>query len=236
MNRRLDFADVDECLKRGLGTVIYEGPEGRLVRSGRAEEPMFGPVMSDITDGEALLRAIDRCGLRHYDLFTVHSDSAVRVLLEELHMSGAEYCTQVVYDRSAPPAPIDTSQVRLLTEEYAPFCAAHYHPEDGDRTAEMRRKLRKGEMWGIFDGDTIAGFIGIHREGSMGYLEVLPEYRRRGYAMVLETFLIGEYLRRGWLPYGHVVAGNDASLAVQRKMGFTPAEAPAVWVWRDDEE
>ena len=235
MNGKLDFADLNECLKRGLGTLLYEGPEGRLVRPGRAEEPLRGPIMTDITDGKTLVEVLRRCGREKHFLFTVHSEDAARALVEELGMSGGEPCTQVVYDRTEPPEGIDTSHIRLLTEEYAPFCAAHYHPEDGDRTAEMCRKLRKGEMWGIFEGDTIAGFIGIHGEGSMGYLEVLPEYRRKGYAMALETFLIGEYLRRGWLPYGHVIKGNEASLAVQRRMGFTAAEAPAIWVWRDDE-
>ena len=35
----------------------------------------------------------------------------------------------------------------------------------------------------------LAGFIGIHTEGSIGLLFVLPEQRRKGYAEELESFM-----------------------------------------------
>lgn len=86
-------------------------------------------------------------------------------------------------------------------------------------------------MWGLFEGNAIAGFIGMHPEGSMGLLEVLPEYRRRGYGYLLEAYLIRLHLQRGWTPYCHVVKGNEASLRLQKKLGFEFAEKPAIWVF-----
>lgn len=86
-------------------------------------------------------------------------------------------------------------------------------------------------MWGLFDNGTLAGFIGMHDEGSMGLLEILPEYRRRGYGYLLEGCLIRLHLECGWVPFCHVVEGNDASMRLQEKLGMTFSELPAIWVY-----
>lgn len=54
----------------------------------------------------------------------------------------------------------------------------------------------------------------------MGLLEVLPQFRRRGLAEVLEVGLIAQQLHRGLLPYCHVRLGNTASEALQTKLGL----------------
>ena len=51
-----------------------------------------------------------------------------------------------------------------------------------------------------------------------------------GYAMQLEAHLITTALRDGHTPYCHVVEGNEVSLHLQRKMGLTCAELPAIWL------
>ena len=71
----------------------------------------------------------------------------------------------------------------------------------------------------MVDG-ALAGFAGIHQEGTMGLLEVLPQFRRRGLAEVLEVGLIAQQLHRGLLPYCHVRLGNTASEALQTKLGL----------------
>lgn len=71
---------------------------------------------------------------------------------------------------------------------------------------------------------------GFHDDGSMGMLEILPPFRRRGYAAQLEAFLIAAALKEGRTPYCHVVDGNEASLYLQRKMGLTCTRLPAIWV------
>ena len=75
-------------------------------------------------------------------------------------------------------------------------------------------------LGGLVDG-VLAGFAGIHQEGAMGMLEVLPQFRRRGLAEVLEAALIDQQLRRGRFPYCHVRHGNTASEALQQKLGLT---------------
>lgn len=69
-----------------------------------------------------------------------------------------------------------------------------------------------------------------HDDGSMGMLEILPPFRRRGYAAQLEAFLIAAALSDGRTPYCHVVDGNEASLRLQQKMGLICTRLPAIWV------
>lgn len=65
----------------------------------------------------------------------------------------------------------------------------------------------------------------------MGILAILPEFRRRGLASLLESWVIGRQLREGRVPYGHVIDGNGASTALQQSLGLTKAELPAIWVF-----
>ena len=146
-------------------------------------------------------------------------------------------CTQWVYGGSQPPR-VPAAEVRPITEEYLPLCAAHYHPED-DEAAYLRSRMEAGQLWGLFEDGQLAAFIGVHHEGSMGILEVLPEHRRRGLAMALEGWLIRWHLERGWTPFCHVYEDNPASHALQKKLGLTPAPEQVVWLHRpygEDEE
>lgn len=57
MYNQWNSANVDQLvLRKGDGCVLYSGPEGRVVRNDHL-------VMSDITDGEALVDILRRLGL-----------------------------------------------------------------------------------------------------------------------------------------------------------------------------
>ena len=106
----------------------------------------------------------------------------------------------------------------------------------GDRIVIMRDGFihQIGTPQEVFDHPAnlfVAGFIGTHSEGSMGMLEVLPEFRRKGYGLALEQFLIAWHLSRGWTPFGHVIDGNEPSLRLQQKAGMVCAGLPAIWLF-----
>ncbi|MGI6212693.1 MAG: GNAT family N-acetyltransferase [Anaerovoracaceae bacterium] len=74
-----------------------------------------------------------------------------------------------------------------------------------------------------------AGFAGRHAEGSLGLLEVLPEYRRRGLATMLEQYFIRKIRGAGEVPYCYVAEDNEASLALQRKVGMAISDELFYW-------
>lgn len=228
MYNQWNSANVDQLvLRKGDGCVLYSGPEGRVVRDGA------GVVISDITDGEVLVDILRRLGLESAGLFCLLGP-AVEAVAGAFGLKKGVPCTQWVYGGSEPPQ-VPAAEVRPITEEYLPLCAARYHPED-DQAPYLRGRMEAGRLWGLFEDGQLAAFIGMHPEDSMGILEVLPEYRRRGLAMTLEGWLIRWHLERGWTPYCHVYEDNPASHALQKKLGLTPAPDPVVWCWRPHED
>jgi tRNA (guanine37-N1)-methyltransferase len=117
--------------------------------------------------------------------------------------------------------------IDTLNLDWADFVSAHYSMDD---MSYIRSRITAGEIWGLFRGEEILGFIGLHAQGSMGMLEILPEHRRLGYAEYLLTFLTNKLLAEGVLPHDHIIVGNEASVRLQQKLGFEISERTLWWV------
>ena len=96
----------------------------------------------------------------------------------------------------------------------------------------VRSRLESGTVIGLFDQDSLMGFIGEHTEGAMGMLVVLPDYRRMGVGETLEKLLINKILSEGRTPYCDVDARNIKSLALQEKLGMTRTELDTFWFFK----
>ena len=108
---------------------------------------------------------------------------------------------------------------RDLDESDIPFVKEHYDAPAAAQPGVIEGCIADG-MIGAEGEEGLYGFIGIHKEGAIGFLYVLPEYRKRGIAMELEKRMIRKQLDRGLLPYCHVQAHNTASLNLQKKIGM----------------
>jgi 8-oxo-dGTP diphosphatase len=65
-----------------------------------------------------------------------------------------------------------------------------------------------------------AAWAGIQDDGAMGFMHVLTEYRRHGYAKEVTIDLIQKYREAGRMPFVHIVRTNQASVALAKSMGF----------------
>lgn len=137
-------------------------------------------------------------------------------------------CLQAVYTGGPISIVRDDVLVRQLDISDMPFILENYH-HPGSNEDHIRERLND-YMAGAFIGGKCAGFTGIHEEGAMGLLEVLPEYRRRGIAELLEAHLINWCLQNSRLPYCHVLTNNTASIALQKKLKLTLDEKPLYWL------
>lgn len=218
-----DNVDIWELITQEGGSILYEGAEGVI-----AAKP-DGTVLSDILDGDTLCARLEALSLSNSEQFAVKSRSAVDALKKRFGLSGEMPCTQWVYCKEQPPI-WEASDIRPLTEEFVPIAAAHYHLVD-DSADYIRNCVETERIWGLFEENQLAGFIGMHGEGSMGMLEVFPKFRRKGYGYRLEAFLIDWHLRQGRHAYCHVVDGNEASVRLQTKLGLTKAPLPVIWVY-----
>ena len=223
----LNLIDQTELLRREHGRALYEGPEGSVLCSADGRT-----VFSDIQYIPSLRALLRTLTPPQADTFSVKSPEAADLVTELTSLTGRADCAQWVYCRDAAPDFDRSADVRPLPREDVPLAAPHYGLL-GDCTEFFYEQSAAGRLFGLYENGTLAGFIGLHHEGSMGMLEILPEFRRKGYGFTLEAFLIDWHLQRGWVPWCHVIDGNSASTALQKKLGMTEAEWPDIWVFAD---
>ncbi len=137
-------------------------------------------------------------------------------------------CYQAVYTNGSIPRKRSDILIRQLTLEDMPFVLQNYHHPGANRE-HIEARIREYMIGAFIDG-CCAGFAGIHEEGSIGLIEVLPEYRRRGIAEALESQVINWCIQNGRLPYCHVLTDNTMSLALQRKLNLTLDPKPLYWL------
>ena len=111
------------------------------------------------------------------------------------------------------------------------YVCEHYSKSDIGGLEHIRQAIGAGMLGAFVDG-TLAGFAGFHSEGSIGLLEVLPAYRRRGLGEALLRGAVRLALERGQYAFGQVLIDNAPSLALQKKVGMTVAREPLYWLFR----
>ena len=131
----------------------------------------------------------------------------------------SNYCSNVAYlkqERLAWDCP--GLVIRPFRLDEVPAFLAHYDMENAD---EARAHIEKGELFAAEYEGKLAGFMGLHDDGSMGLLEVFPEYRKLGIGRAIEKFFINFCLDRGWTPYGQVFLDNEKSFSLQQNLGMS---------------
>lgn len=206
-----------EALRRGIGTTLY------------AQD---GCVLLDIGNDQAFIWASD-LDLGHA-VASMLTDALTVGILEPALTDGLERSLDLhvrepfhtaVYRRKAHLRVAKTKDIRVLDESYADTVLEHYsHPQYVNPDL-LLAALGRGDFLGAFESDELVGFIGEHPEGAIGLLEVFEGYQGKGWGRALEASKINQSLDRGQTPWLEVFAGNEASLALQRKLGLTVSSA-----------
>lgn len=219
----LQNAPLLAALQRGTGTLIAGGGEGTLLREASGVH-----MLSAVSRRAAaeLLEALPACT----SLMVCQSELADLPAERYALAIGAD-CRQAVY--TGGPLPLDdTLTFRAPDERELDLIDETYDLDDRAGLAALRDR---GMLFAGFAGADFVGYVGRHREGSVGLLNVFPPYRRRGYGQRLETFILNRVVAAGELPYCQVFTGNKASLALQAKLGWVLAEKPICWLFPPEE-
>lgn len=187
-----------------------------------------GAVMMSAADEETARRMLAESPCA--GLFVAHQAFYLSTVQALYPFSRTLVCRQAVYRGKKPLAPAPcAAEIRRLNGRFLPFLMEHYTHADDE--SYLRERLEQGAMFGAFVQDACAGFIGTHAEGSIGMLEVLPEFRRRGIAAALETFLVNALLREDRVPFAQIVTGNAASFSLHKKLGFDFSSGTLCWLF-----
>lgn len=229
---KLHHAGMLELIARGQAELFFEGEEGILLRDKKSD--IFMLTVKNREAGEHILDVVfgtadvSMPALKQADMFVVHQECMVCAVKERFGLKLWSGCYILSYTRKEL-LPKKNADIRRLDISYLEAVTSHYKLAEEDEIAE---RLSGGNIFGIFVEDRLAGFIGEHTDGSMGMLEVFPEYQRQGLAAALETDLANRTLQKGYMPFGYVKEDNTASLRLQEKMGFYRAKEKVWWLVR----
>lgn len=218
------YIDMIENLRRGRGELLYSGEDGIIIRDAKAETYM--------------LAALDESGAKHIVsripheegvwMFVVHQECLLSAMKERYHIMEKTPFKQTVYTNRVMLPVAGELSIQTLNEDYLAGILEHYRMAPSEEY--IRERLISGNLFGAFVEGRLAGFAGIHAEGSLGMLEVLEAYRKQGIGRALEAYLINQHLSLGYTPYGNVVPDNEASIRLQEKIGLRISKEVMFWV------
>ena len=209
---------IHECISRGIGRVLAAEP-GLVLH-----EILPGELQIFARDGERAARVT--AGTYRPRLLTLFGPCSREPLERRLGLVCETPYHLAIY-QEAIPLQTDGRDVRTLGPDFSSQLRRRYSHPEFYSVGQFEAMLSEGRILGGFEGGELVGFVGVHPEGSIGLLEVFEGHRRQGWATQLESEMINRHLERGWIPWGQVFEGNEASLALQRRLSMlvTPAWA-----------
>ena len=216
----LSYIDILEPLRRRTADIIYAQNDGVVIYERNSQACMI--TMQELEKCKSIIH------FEKYHLFAVHQKN----ISEWIQQKGKFYHGFEVYQAAYGKKEtimdcFDT--IRALTCDYTDQVCQNYEAMDDRKYIETL--IDRKQLWGIFDHGALAGFIGEHLEGSMGLLEVFPEYRRKGYGYKLESYLINRFLQLNEVPFCQVMTDDVESLALQQKLGMDISRQTTIWLF-----
>jgi tRNA (guanine37-N1)-methyltransferase len=217
-NKPLLHAMMTQSIRRGNADVLFDRPDGVMIYDRKAKSHMLA------AGTEAAAREMVE-GIKNPSLIVAHDPMCRKLVAARFSFPETLAVVQAVYLKKDIDVP--KADIRPLDLSHHAFVRAHYESVDDD--GYVAERLREGGMYGVYWNGELAGFMGTHAEGSLGLLEILPEYRRRGLGEALERYVTQIHLARGWTPFSQIEQDNMASQALHRKLGFEISDECLYW-------
>lgn len=243
MKDKLLHMDMIELIRRGQAQILYFEKDGVLLR-----DKVSGLISVSVKTKETAKRVLEEYKetiLKQnenntYWMFVSHHECINRVAEEIFPLRQVIRCKQAVYTRKEMlpvkkvTIPLEKEngkkevllEVRMLDLSHAPFVLENYESGNGEYVTD---RILHGCMYGAFADGELIGFAGIHMEGSIGMLKVLPEYRNLCVGSCLETYMINLLLEKGYTPFGQISVTNEASIALQNSLGLYFSKEYVYW-------
>lgn len=214
-----EFTAISESLKHKESHIITQSDQGVLILN--EDSKLYQMVAWDEAHACELIDKIaDGFSLCLYGPF------GVEYARQKYKREATLRCTTMVYQSRKRLS--SNHRIQPLALEDIDFVLKHYSNSSVSKEY-LEDRIRKQFMFGASIDTRCAGFIGLHEEGSLGMLEVIAEFRRKGVGNSLVAFMVNHCLDRERIPYAQIVTGNQSSIIFHEKMGFTHYRREAVW-------
>lgn len=165
-----------------------------------------------------------------YDSIVVYNEKIAKLIKDRYELEET-YSFYLYAYLSRDKIKLDDYDFRLIDMPYYDFIRANYHYSSDD---ELKEIITSKHLFGLFDNGEMAGFIGIHTDGSMGLLLVFEKFRGKHYGYILEAMLINYLLDNGELPYCDVMDDNYYSMHIQDKLKMTRSAGKKYWLFKNE--
>lgn len=222
----IEMIDIEEPIRLGYADIIYRDREGIIIHELRSNA-----LMISMNDSQHFIEIYEKYDLQRFDYIDVKQKEIKDILVNHYHKIYQFACYQSVYTSCQKKILEIPENVRIENIKLEQLSFVYDSYEHSHDINYLKNIINRGHLWGIFEDNVLAGFIGIHDEGSMGILEVKEKYKRKGYGCLLESYLINYFIDRGWVPYCQVIENNNASFALQRKLGLKISKKLSYWLF-----
>ena len=110
------------------------------------------------------------------------------------------------------PEPLLISDSRFIYENssYKEYISVEY----------VKERIMNGFSAGIYVDNKLAAWGITQDDGAIGFLNVLPQYQRKGFAKAVTIFLIQKIRQTREIPFVHIEKDNIKSLSLAKSLGF----------------
>lgn len=206
-----------EQAKRGSLAFLHVSEGSILARNAQGTEILFAPDAEEGKDALALQSHADRLLLLEPELASFAAEELGLTKKMPLHLA--------VYKGRRRCKVAKRYHIETLSKDAADEVSAFLHGKSERADAEILESLSGGTLLGGFDGDELVGVVGLRADGSIGPLEVKPEWRRRGWASALEGRLVNRLLAEGRVPWALIAPESKPSLRLHSELGFEVSPA-----------
>lgn len=217
------YADMLEC-KRKNQPIFYEDEYALCIQD------TYNQMLYCASNNEESAKQMVIAMPNNFSMIVAHDMYTDQFIQERFHISCTLECYHTMYTKKDKPDVFLPKgyTIRLLDEQYLPEVMALYSMEDCNDEDYLQPCIEDG-MVGVFHGDILCGFMGVHEKSSMGILEVKPEYRHQGLAVALIHQVVSMQMDRNRIPYGEIVKDNIASIKLQEKAGLVVSKELTYW-------
>lgn len=210
-----------EAIRRCTAEILYAESDGVFIREKKSNAYMIS--VDDFTKGKELINSIEECSQ-----IVAHQQYMVDYISNRFRLTKNLECVQAVYMNKTKLNIKEELEIRKLKLDQMEVVLKHY---DKLSNNDVETLLKNGELLGGYRNGTLIGFIGNHLEGSIGLLEVFPQYRRFGYGTILESQIINTMLEKSLVPFAQIEINNEKSLILQTKLGFKISKDRLYWIF-----
>lgn len=243
MKQKLLHIDMIELINRGRAILVAREKDKILLMDKDTG------IFFYTGDSVEFLQKLPKAVCQSIKKMVLHQRELAKEVSEWLHLKEVMVCYQLVYTQREKlsvsglyhadgKAAESGLVIRPLSQAYVEDVKSSYELFEGAGEDEeyggeyILNRIERGCMFGAFLGDELAGYIGIHDDGSIGMLHVLEKYRGRKFGKALQTYAINMALEWGWIPYSQVIEENEASIGLLKSLGLHMSKSPVVWIWK----